>query len=125
MSMDGNRAEEIGREIVQNISSKKIPFVEDAILDDFNPHSGQIYVNLEMETSSVGIYKPIYRFKNNEQPLRSISNQLHSVCKKFKNDSKAECYNWEVPKPVYDDQGFRRVFMGYDNNFIFFDYDVY
>jgi len=118
------RVKEIGEEIVSEIKKLNNPYIEDAILDDFNDYSGQIYVDLAMKESGVGITKPIYRFEKNIKPLRKISRELHSICKKLYDDEKAVCYNFQMPKASYEKMYWGNEFLGYDQDYIMFDYDI-
>jgi len=119
-----DRVKEIGEEIVSEIKKLNNPYIEDAILDDFNNYSGQIYVDLAMKESGVGITKRAYRFEENTRPLRKISRDLHRICKKMYNTEKAICYNFQIPEANYEKTDWGNEFLGYGQDYIMFDYDI-
>jgi hypothetical protein len=114
--MSSEHVKEIGEEIVREITSRKIPHVDHASLDDFSDTSGRIFVKLKMH-KNIGKYW----FDSHEKPLRSISNQLHAVCRKMEKEGKASCNSWDVPQPTYDPYG---GFDGYNEHYVSFDFDA-
>ena len=116
--MSEELVQKVGRRIVVALKKKRIPYVKDIILDDFNSSSGRIFIELIMEsmTDSRGNMK--YFFAYGDKPMRSISAQVRAVIKSIQGIS---VYNYESPKRTYDSYG---EYDGYDRNTIQFDYAV-
>jgi hypothetical protein len=115
-----SRIQEVGEEIAKEINNLKQPYIDHAYLDDFSDTSGRIFVSLKME-KNVGKY---WFEPPGKKPLRSISNAIHSVCKRMENEGTASCNSWEVPKATYTTNYGYKSYDGYEDRYISFDYDL-
>jgi len=112
-TLQSRDARSVGKAIEKEVNESKIPYVTEAILDDFNEYSGRIFIGLKM-TRNMGKY---WFEPPGSKPLRSISASVRGILKKYPID----VYGWETPNATYDSFG---EFDGYDKDYIQFDYDV-